>query len=337
LDRIYPPLAAVPTWVHRALLELMMAAAVGRRAALSDDHLPSFLAMGSTLRWKTALGRFACHLLGVDPSSHLIDLASESGRSVFVRRTQQGHLGSQRHVLTSPLVVMDDILQAEPRGRAALWPFLSGRRQIPYDHGHITIACVTLLTLNPRRASTLEAQTTFHPALLRRLLIGNLDAVSMPDVALSGHRALQEAADHGPLDLPGPRYDLATHRPAVVAAVRALVRPEHHERVDTEMLLTLSAGMTAFIDDDERAIQQVLYDAGVLFDSLGWTVPEWQTGVSQFALPCATPGPPGAGRAPDEDAPLTSLHHHRPNPFMEAPDDGVTSHPPALYGPSRDL
>ena len=59
-DRVYPPFAFVPTAAHKALLELILAAVVGRRAGFREDHLCAFAAMGSTLRWKTSCGRMAC-------------------------------------------------------------------------------------------------------------------------------------------------------------------------------------------------------------------------------------------------------------------------------------
>ncbi|OQW36147.1 MAG: hypothetical protein A4E19_00355 [Nitrospira sp. SG-bin1] len=101
-DRVYPPFAHIPTPYHKALLELLLAAAVVRRAGLHADHLCAFVVMGTTLRWKTSLGRMACAMLGVDPNVSLIDLASEAGRSVFVRRTSDGHLLSERNVLSTP-------------------------------------------------------------------------------------------------------------------------------------------------------------------------------------------------------------------------------------------
>jgi len=88
----------------------------------------------------------------------------------------------------------------------------------------------------------------------------------------------------GPLTLPGLQTDMQEHRAAVVQLIRDVVRPEMHHRVDTEMLLILAAGMRGFIDDDERAIQQVLYDYGLMLETLGWASSEWVTAVSEFSL-----------------------------------------------------
>ena len=50
------------------------------------------------------------------------------------------------------------------------------------------------------------------------------------------------------------------------------------------MILMLAAGMTGFIDDETRAIQQVVYNAALVWETLGWTTPNWLTAVTQFSL-----------------------------------------------------
>jgi len=287
----YPPFAHIPTVYHRALLELLVVAVVSRQARWHEDHLCAFVAMGSTLRWKSTLARMACATLGVDPNMNLLDLASEAGRSVFVRRTGGGHLLSERNVLSSPLVVFDDYLQASDTVRAAVHPFLTGRRTLPYENGVIAIDCVTLLTMNPRAKPTLEQQTTLDPAQLRRTILCNFDAVPMPDLALTGHRAVEAALQYGPLTLPVMRTDLQDHREAVVRLMREVVRPEMHDRINSEMLRLLAAGMSGFIEDAARAIQQVFYNFGLMAETVGWVRPDWLTAVAQFSLHCPRPDP----------------------------------------------
>lgn len=68
--------------------------------------------------------------------------------------------------------------------------------------------------------------------------------------------------------------------------MREVVRPEMHDRIDTEMLLILAGGMRGFIDDDERAIQQTMYDFGLMIETLGWARTGWVTTVSEFSLLC---------------------------------------------------
>lgn len=319
----YPPFAHIPTVYHRALLELLLAAVVSRQARWHEEHLCAFVAMGSTLRWKSSLARMACATLGVDPNVSLIDLASEAGRSVFVRRTSGGHLLSERNVLSSLLVVFDDYLQASDTVRAAVHPFLTGRRAVPYESGVIAIDCVTLLTMNPRVKPTLEQQTTLDPAQLRRTILCNFDAVPIQDLALTGHRAVEAALQYGPLTLPVMRTDLQAHREAVVRLMREVVRPDMHDRINSEMLRLLAAGMSGFIDDDARAIQQVFYNFGLMAETVGWARPDWLTAVAQFSLHCPRPDPvefphsrPTATPEPDDANDLILIRR----PIMTTPN-----------------
>jgi hypothetical protein len=86
-DRLYSPMQYVPTAQHRAMLELMTAAVVARRADRQDDHHPGFVLMGPTLAWKTSAAKFGCQMLGVSPSETIIDLTAESGRSLLYDET----------------------------------------------------------------------------------------------------------------------------------------------------------------------------------------------------------------------------------------------------------
>jgi len=90
LERIYPPLEVVPTPVHRAIIELIFAAVIARQHVIRPDRHPYFVAFGGTLHWKTSLGRFVCHALGLDPTFHVVDCASETGKSLSFRRNATG-------------------------------------------------------------------------------------------------------------------------------------------------------------------------------------------------------------------------------------------------------
>jgi hypothetical protein len=296
-NRIYPPMQYVPTPQHRAVIELVTAAVVARQADGQEDHHPGFGLMGPTLAWKTTTAKFACLLLGVAPGETIIDLTTETGRSLFVRRDGKGHWTSKRALLDGPLIVFDDVLEAEMSLRPTIHYFLSGRKVVPVDNTLVRIAPVTLVTLNPRPKATLEAQTTFTTAQLRRLVLTNLANVPLPDLANSGHRAVEAAAIHGPLVLPAPTCQAETWRPHIIGLVRHILVPQVWTRVDTEMILTMVTGMTAFLDP-QRAIQQVAYDFALTAETLGWTCPGWVEGVSRFSLH----GPPPTCKLKDRDA-----------------------------------
>ena len=193
LEQFYPPLAFIPTEEHRALVELILAAVMVRQHPTRSDRHPFFLCSGDTLHWKTSLGEFVCLALGLDPAVHVVDCGSESGKSLFIRRTAAGEIASQRDLVTASFVVLDEFHTAERSVRYALNPFLAGRLILPFENEQVTMRPVPLLTLNPTSQPTLEGQLGLSAPLIRRAIIANLNAVHMPDLASSGGRALSEA------------------------------------------------------------------------------------------------------------------------------------------------
>ena len=127
LAEVYRPLTLVPTPVHRALIELILAAIVARQHEIRPDRHPFFAVFGSTLRWKTSLGRFVCHAVGLDPAVQVVDCGSEAGKSLSFRRGSDGALVSKRTLLETPFVVLDEFQLADRGVRNTLGLFLSGR------------------------------------------------------------------------------------------------------------------------------------------------------------------------------------------------------------------
>jgi hypothetical protein len=284
-DRIYLPIRHVPTRQHRAMFELTTSAVVARKARLRDDHHAGFAYSGPPLSWKTTATTFQSHALGLDPTTTIIDLTTESGRSLLVRRDGRGNvLFFKRDILDRPLICFDDLLEVQPSLRPVLHHFLSGRIVIPVENTTISIVPVTVITLNPKQSATLEEQTSFSTAQLRRLVVLNLNQVRLPDLATIGHLAIEAAQKHGPLQLPAPKFDAQAYRQHIVALVRETLAQNVWARVDTEMLTTLVSGMSGFIADPERAIQQTLYDYAITAETLGWTTPGWSHAVSSFSL-----------------------------------------------------
>jgi hypothetical protein len=307
-DRIYLPMQHVPTPPHRAVIELATAAVVARQADSQEDHHPGFLVMGPSLVWKTSEAKFECHLLGVDPAATIVDLTTETGRSLLVRRDGKGNLVFKRDLLDGPLIVFDDLLEAEASLRPTIHHFLCGRKVVPVDNTLLRIAPVSMITLNPRpNKATLEEQTTFSMAQLRRLVVTNLANVALPDLANMGHRALEAAAKQGPLPLPPPTANAKTWRSHIVGLLREILVPQVWSRVDTEMIIVMVTGMSAFIPDPERAIQQTVYDFAITAETLNWTCPGWIDVVSRFSLHAPPPTRRQRDRENDESSPAEDI------------------------------
>ncbi len=284
LDELYPPLALIPTPVHRAMAELMLAAAVARQHAVRADRHPFFVAVGSTLRWKTSLGRFCCFALGLDPTLHIVDCANEAGRSLSVRRGSTGALVFKRELLDAPFVVLDEFLNADASLRASLNLFLSGSLVVPFENDQLVVKPVALLALNPRPKQTLEEQLGLSTPLIRRAIIANFDIVPTPDLAATGDQALTAAQAHPPLTLPAPAVDCQAHLQRIVECLRTILIPEAHERVDVNAVINLCTGMTALIPDATEAVAQVLHGIGLCAETMGWAQPGWIEPVTHFTL-----------------------------------------------------
>jgi hypothetical protein len=284
MGEVYAPLREVPTAAHRALAELALVGVVCRQSSTRDDRHPFFVAAGATFHWKTTLGEFLCHALGLDPGRHLVECGAETGRSLFVRRSATGSLVYKRELLDSPFLVLDDYHAADPTARKALQPVLSGRLSVPLENDQVTIRSVPLLTLNPGNHKELEKRLGLSAAHIRRAVITNLDAVPMPDLARTGEQAIKAAKHYGPIVLNAPRADCLQHLQPTVTLLRAMMVPEAYERIDVQVILNLSTGMTVFVPDPEAAIAQVCYDLGILADTLGWVRSGWVQSVTNFAL-----------------------------------------------------
>jgi hypothetical protein len=283
LIALYPPLAQVPTAVHRALVALVLAAADGRRHEVRPDRHPFFVLFGATLRWKSSAGRFLCHALGLDPATHVVDCGIESGKSLSFRRDGTGAIVSRRTLLDAPLLVLDEFLTADAAVRDALGIFLSGRLVMPVENETLTVRPVPVLTLNPRPKDTLEGRIGLSAPLIRRALLVDLDAVSLPDLAAVGEVAVEAARAHSPLVLSPPAADCQEFHEAIVALTRAILIPAAHHRVDVEIVVNLATGMTAFIPEPVPAIAYVVQAIGLLAETLGWARPGWHEVVAQFA------------------------------------------------------
>ena len=283
-DGLFPPLQGVPSVQHRAIIELILAAIVARRASLQDDHHPAFVLFGHTLAWKTSLARFLCSMLGLDPSTHIINLASESGQSLWLRKDARGEVTFRREILSAPFLTFDEYLEAHPKVRTVIQHFLSGRTAIPFENSVLSITPVCFVTMNARPKPSLEGRTTFTAPQLRRLILCDVDQVAIPDLARIGQQPLQAAARYPSITIPASGQDCQPYRPQILRLVRDLITPEAQSLIDVDMVMLLCSGMTGFINDPERAIQQTLYNLCLVKQTLGWVHADWLAVVSAFCL-----------------------------------------------------
>ncbi|MEO7863477.1 MAG: hypothetical protein ABIU05_24175 [Nitrospirales bacterium] len=304
LDSVYPAAKHLPTDVHRAVFELVLAAVISRQYETRADRHPFFVCAGGTLRWKSSLGLFLCYALGLDPGRHMVECGSEAGKSLFVRRDAAGTVIYKRELLDTPFVVLDEFQTGERAVRAALMPLLSGRLVVPIENTQLTVRCVPLVILNPWTQPTWEQRLGLSAPLIRRALIANLDAVVMPDVALSGETALTAARAQTPLTLSAPAVDCQVFDRRIIELLRAILSPDAAERIDLQVIVNLSTGMTAWLPDPAEAIAQVAHAVGILAETMTWTRPGWIEVLSDWSLdPQARPRTDRAGKDPRTQVP----------------------------------
>ncbi len=323
LATVYAPLALVPSPWHRALLELALAALVVRQLTTQEERHPTFLLLGPTLAWKTSAGRFLCLAAGVDPTTHIVDLASESGRSLWIRRGPDGEIASRRRLLEAPVVVFDELQLADPGVRRALAPFLSGRRRLPVENEVVSIAPVALITMNPGAGTTLTERTGLVAPQLRRMIIGDLGGVEMPDLALVGGQALEAAANAGPLPLRPSQDSAERFRAAVVGLLRQVLQAEALGLVDVDLLLGLATGMTAWLPA-AIAVRQTLSDFLLVVDTIGWTQAGWTGALRAFPGSAREASMPALPVPREQDRGITAASTRDPRIHL-FPDDIETS------------
>jgi len=281
LVEAYPPLREVPSPQHRALLELEIGALVLRQLTDQEEHHAGFLLVGPSLTWKSSAGRFLCLTAGADPATCLVDLAAEAGRSLWIRRDATGDIRSQRGLLSAAVVVLDEYGLADRAVRQAVLPLLSGRRRVPMENDVLPITPVPIITMNPRPGQSLTARTGFSLPQLRRLVPCDLGAVPLPDLALTGARALDAARAAGPLIVRAPKGSCEAFREAVVRLLRQVLVPDAVGIVDVELLLGLGRGLTGWLGPT-MALRQVLYDFLVVVETVGWVRSGWLDVVRAF-------------------------------------------------------
>lgn len=284
MDTVYPAVQHLPTDVHRSVFELALAAVICRQYKTRVDRHPFFVLAGGTLRWKSSLGLFLCHALGLDSGRHIVECTSEAGKSLFVRRDASGTVIYKRDVLDTLLVVLDEFQAADRAVRAGLTPLLSGRLAVPLENTQLTVRCVPLVIVNPGTQATWEQRLGLSAPLIRRALIANLDAVIMPDLALTGETALAAARAQKPLMLTAPAVECQVFDRRIIELLRTILSPDAAERVDLQMVINLCTGMTAWLPDPNEAIMQVAHAVGILAETMAWTRPGWIEVLSEFSL-----------------------------------------------------
>lgn len=278
LDKFCPALQYAPTMVHRAVIELILAAIIARRDEIKKDHHPAFIMTGDTLKWKTWSGKLLSAVLGLDPVKTIILMTSESGRSILTRKGYGGETVFQRDILQAPFICLDEYSAAEPSIKKICTIYIQGEKQVSYENAILTIEPVPLITLNPKEGKglTLAEKTGFKEPQIRRSIIADLGDVEIPaHIKTKGDEILEKARKHEALKLPRHKSQCFEYKDNIYKLLEKCMEKDAFHLVDIEMLLLLCSGMTAFLPE-KRAVVQVLYDYLMVVETLGWVKKGWQ-------------------------------------------------------------
>ncbi len=291
-DAAWPPINEAPSDVHRALVELVLSAVIDRWYSKRTDHYPSFTMCGRTLLWKSWTGQFICSALGLDPVTHVVLTTAESRRSIFVRRGQAGSTVSERGLLNAPFAVFDEVHKADEAFRRLLSIYLQGSKSVAFENDTLGVHAVSLVLMNPREGRTLSEKTGYDDAQIRRMVIADLDGVTIGrETATRGEEILSRARKHPPLRIDSfpPREDGRRWREDVMHLIEKSVDSKWVHLVDIEMILGLVSGMSAFLAG-EVAVRRTITDYLTVVGTLGWARPGWPAVVGTWRAGTVTPG-----------------------------------------------
>lgn len=277
---LYPPLQKVPTPTHQAMIELLWAEVCDRTWPDTEDHHLNFLQFGETLTWKTSGAQFCAHMIaGDDITPYIIELSTEGGCSLWVRKTSTGRVTFKRELLEGSYVCLEDYHKARREGKQAAEHLLTGRTKIPVEDEIQAIQCVTVINLNPKEGDALFEQTGFDGSHIRRMVPCNLNALELPDLRKTGQEALDAARQVGALEMKEPASSCKAHRDEMNTYMEELFTEEGLRYIDIEGLLNIARGLTGYGFTPSEALRYVLYKVSFPYHTVGWLRPEWVEGV----------------------------------------------------------
>ena len=283
LAKHIPRLKLLPTLLHIAIIELILAAAVVRKYELAPDHHFAFLLVGPRLRWKTWCGAVAAVLLGANPRRAVIYLPAEAGRSMSFRRTAAGKTASKRATLDMRLVVLDEYGRCTPEVRREVQIYLHGSISVPYEAEIVRVCPVPVVTLNPKKKNgELLERLGMDEGQVRRSIVADFAATEIPPGVLTeGDSLLSSIGAEGAVALPPPKNPkLAASKRIQRFLETALTDHEVLGLIDLRGLEMLAAGMTSWLPPEE-ALHRLVFDYCTVAETLHWLKADWRPALAR--------------------------------------------------------
>jgi len=272
LDQALELWADLGLYPHRAFLELLCSAVVGR-ARLADvrpeGHL-GFMALGDTGTGKSALAALACAVFGLPPVRHTLTLPSQTAGEVLGRR--EPAVGGQRWVPSPvaalPFVLFDEFDKADDPVRKAVWPYFQGGVEVLAEGELQRLQPTPMLAANPPQRGDRHGQ--LRGEYRRRSVL--LDTGYAEDRGGDIERALTAYYARPPLQiqlagLPQPANGLPAPARQVLAMLeRALTPKGRKHRPPLRALEVAVLGRAALAGGgSEQALVLAAYSVGVAY------------------------------------------------------------------------
>ncbi len=272
LDQALELWAGLGLYAHRAFLELLCSAVVGR-ARLADvrpeGHL-GFMALGDTGTGKSALAHMACAVFGLPQAQHTLTLPSQTAGAVLGRR-EPAVGGGQRWVPSPvaalPFVLFDEFDKADDPARKAVLPYFQGDVEVQAEGELQRLQPTPMLAANPPQRGDRHGQ--LRGEYRRRSVL--LDTAYAEDRGGDIERALTAYARPRPhlqlAGLPQPANGLPAPARQVLAMLeRALTPKGRKHRPPLRALEVAVLGRAALAGgSSEQALVLAAYSVGVAY------------------------------------------------------------------------
>ncbi len=275
LDQALELWADLDLYAHRAFLELLCSAVVGR-ARLADvrpeGHL-GFMALGDTGTGKSALAGMVCTVFGLDTRWHTLTLPSQNSGAVLGRRESAVGVGQRWVWVPSPLaalpfVLFDEFDKADDLTRKAVLPYFQGDVEVQAESELQRLRPTPMLAANPPQRGDRRGQ--LRGEYRRRSVL--LDTAYAEDRGGDIERALTAyyARPQQQLQLAGlpqPANELPPLAQEVLANLDRALTPEgRKQRPPSRALEVAVLGRAALAGaSSEQALVLAAYSVGVAY------------------------------------------------------------------------
>lgn len=291
-----PALDHAPSALHRSFMTIGLCMTCARWHGVNDRSYGALVAIGESGGFKTTGGEAVVVLAGGDTSKDVVDISSEAGKGLLVRRDARGEELFRSHLLEVPVAVFDEADKIDDaKVKSTLETvYLSGKPTVASEGSPIPIRCTSIVTMNPVNESgaSFNDLTGFHSSRDRRVIVARFPRITIKREQDQKEeefwlKTLIKEDRTRTTKLPPPRNPGLRVAGRFRAISDLIIRdPGIASRVDEHVLNNIARGATAWLDD-ERAVRLVAFHWGRLAASNGHCHEDWEERLAMHFAPKA--------------------------------------------------